>query len=798
MVSLRFPLLAAVACAAIAAAPAGAQNMFDLAGPTLAMSVTRGATTLPIAQVPALAGGDRLSVKANLPEDQSAHYMLIVAFLRGATNPPPDKWFFKADTWNKKAKKNSLTIDVPEGADQAIAFLAPDTGGGFDAVRDAVQGRPGVFVRATQDLQQASLDRARLEAFVAGVARVEKESPERLAQVSPRLAEALAIKLDAACLSKPRAAQAACLTQKRDGMVLQTGRGTSLTETLTGAPTEIVASLANTREGGAGFYSPYIALARDVAKLFGAFRSADYQYVPALGIGDGSDFRLQLNTAPSFQNPKSVLVVPLPPIGAIQPPVLRAAVKDGVCLMRPGMALPLEDAPLIYATDYARDLSMRITTADARTMRLPVTADAERGGLVVRPPADGSLGGSPITSAVLEGNWGFAPFAGPRFPLQNGVPAAWTADPATVVVGRDHPLLLRGGASSCVEQVALRDGGGGVKTLEWKPSAPDELGVTLPLARTKPGALTLLVSQYGVREPASLTLTAQVEASRLDGFTLHAGDSQGVLSGGRLDQVAELTLGSTRFAPGALTRGEGGDRLVLAATGDAPATTAGASLDAKVKLRDGRSVTLPVTVAAARPRIELVSRNVDAPAPPPGRIALSLPEATLPPEARLVFSVRGANVRFAPGDAIEIATADGNASTRLTIASGALQLVGGDVAVGSLEPLKVLGPGAVGALRMRLVQGDLVGDWQPLAQVVRLPQLDAVVCEKADACSLSASGLFLVDRIAATPDFAGATSVPAGFVGGRVDVPKPTGDALYLRLRDAPDAVVKATLPAAK
>ncbi|MGJ3629028.1 hypothetical protein AB5I41_23125 [Sphingomonas sp. MMS24-JH45] len=53
---------------------------------------------------------------------------------------------------------------------------------------DAVHGRPGAFVRASNDLFQASLDRARLEAFVAGVARVEQAEPQRLAQVSPRLA----------------------------------------------------------------------------------------------------------------------------------------------------------------------------------------------------------------------------------------------------------------------------------------------------------------------------------------------------------------------------------------------------------------------------------------------------------------------------------------------------------------------------------------------------------------------------------------------------------------------------------
>src|SRR5689334_4319937 len=67
---------------------------FDLAGPMLDVKVTRGTQTLPISEVPNLAAGDRLSIKADFPATQSAHYLLVAAFLRGATNPPPKDWFF--------------------------------------------------------------------------------------------------------------------------------------------------------------------------------------------------------------------------------------------------------------------------------------------------------------------------------------------------------------------------------------------------------------------------------------------------------------------------------------------------------------------------------------------------------------------------------------------------------------------------------------------------------------------------------------------------------------------------------
>ena len=91
-------LVAAVLCNAghAAAAP------FDLAGPVLEVTVTRAGTTLPAAEVPNLAVGDRIWIKADLPASQSAHYLLVSAFLSGSTNPPPEDRFTSCKTWTAK------------------------------------------------------------------------------------------------------------------------------------------------------------------------------------------------------------------------------------------------------------------------------------------------------------------------------------------------------------------------------------------------------------------------------------------------------------------------------------------------------------------------------------------------------------------------------------------------------------------------------------------------------------------------------------------------------------------------
>src|ERR1700723_1897037 len=145
---------------------------FDLTGPPIDVHVTRGGRTLPIAQVPNLRPGDKIWLRPDLPTTQSVHYLLVAVFLRGTTNPPPDKWFTEIQTWNKKVREEGVTIPVPDEAQQVILFLAPETGGDFSTLRSAVQGRPGVFVRASQDLNAASFEQGRIEKYISSIRRV--------------------------------------------------------------------------------------------------------------------------------------------------------------------------------------------------------------------------------------------------------------------------------------------------------------------------------------------------------------------------------------------------------------------------------------------------------------------------------------------------------------------------------------------------------------------------------------------------------------------------------------------------
>jgi hypothetical protein len=113
-----------------------------------------------------------------------------------------------------------------------------------------------------------------------------------------------------------------------------------------------------------------------------------------------------------------------------------------------------------------------------------------------------------------------------------------------------------------------------------------------------------------------------------------------------------------------------------------------------------------------------------------------------------------------------------------------------------LDPAKAFGGSAFGPLRFRPVSGDGVqGDWQPLATLVRVPQLKELKCtEGAPLCTLVGTDLFLLQQIGIDAQLANAVTVPEGFGDNSLNVPRPNG-TLYFKLRDDPAVVNTAILP---
>jgi hypothetical protein len=804
--ALRFPLiLAAVLVLASLVAARADPAPFDLAGPTLEVTVTRGAKTLPIAEVPNLAPGDRLVIKADLPSTQSAPYLLVAAFLRGATNPPPRGWFFRCETWKRRCAEHGLDLRVPPDAQQVLVFLAPKTGGGFRTLVGAVRGLPGSFVRASQDLNQAMLDRSRLESYLSAIRALNDADPAKLKTVAPLLGRSLSIQVNQDCLRKIPVLEVPCLLQDQGSLILNDGHSTSIVEALTSGPaTDLAMEASYTPELRYGYFSPYVASVLDIARILGSFATAQYRYIPALATERGDTLALTLSEAPSFHDPLSVLVTALPAIEKPQLPPLHAVDPKAIyCARQSSLVLPVEGAPLVFSTRYAHDMALELSGGNGSSITLPARADPARGGYVIDTAhlGDASRLGDSIHGS-LRGHWGFVPYDGPEFQLVNAHAQSWQLDTGAdgeLIVGREDTVHLRAGSLSCVDSIMLRDPAGKELKVDWKTVKPGEMELELPLKAATPGDMTLLVKQYGAKEPERVPLQAFSEAGHLTSFTLYAGDTEGVLNGSRLDEVASLVFDGIKFLPGTLSTSLGTDQLTMAAADakSAAALRVGAHGRGVVALKDGRVLRLGVTVGAPRPSVALIGKSV-APSHSSrdSHIELENPNE-VPQDAVLTFSVRTKTpATFGRNDAIDVATADGSFSTALDLANGGITLESSEVAVATLDPVKAFGASAFGPLKFRVVADGVPGGWQPLAILVRLPRLAGLTCPATRelACKLSGVDLYLVDALAVGPKFAHPVEVPDGFPGYALPVPHPDRGWLYVRLRDDPSVVNRAAL----
>jgi hypothetical protein len=430
---------------------------------------------------------------------------------------------------------------------------------------------------------------------------------------------------------------------------------------------------------------------------------------------------------------------------------------------------------------------------------LPASADPARGGFVIDTRKLHTASLDSESSGVLRGYWGFQPFDGPGFYFSSTHPRKWTV-PATeqtsLIVGRDDLLHLQSDDATCVDGVTLKDDQGAEIQTSWKMLKPGELEVRFPLANERAGPVTISVMQYGLAEPDQVRLQTYSETGHLDSFAINAGDRQGVLRGTRLDEIAALVLKGIRFTPADLSRANDKDELRLAGPEEAmDAFDPGDKLTAQIFWKDGRSRELATTVDPPRPKVNLIAKHIDL---GPTALAIRLgSQDELPQDGKLSFVVKSEIPEvFQRSEKIEVGTEDGLFDVLLSLEDGTLTLEDSQNMLVELEPLKIFGRSCFGALRFRPVQSDgKKGDWQPLATLVRAPFLTEIHCLKnSDAqCSLSGANLFLIDSVASDPDFTNSVYVPVGFMDSTLNIPRPVGDHLYIKLRDDPSIVSIAT-----
>jgi hypothetical protein len=642
----------------------------------------------------------------------------------------------------------------------------------------------------------------RLDAYLSEVKVTSQSDPTQLKERAEKAARSLSIRLDQQCFDKPTDQQAPCLVQHTDGLVLDDANAASMVDMLTsGSTRDLMNQISSTPLGGAGAYSPYVGAIVDTARILASLHTAHFQYIPALALPTKDTLNLRLNVPPSFRDPKSVVVVALPPIGpAKQPPLHPVNPTQSFCAQKPALVLPAEGAPLVFATDLTHDLTLHIEVKHAKDkatfVDLPIKTDSSQGGLVLDSPAPLLTEADVI--GVVRGKWGFDDWEGPHFHLHSSQSGKWTlaaSDQSALVVGREDTLHIEDDNAICVEHLMLA--GNPVK-LAWKSSKPELLEVVVPMKDAAPGPVTLDIFQFGRETPETLALTAYAESPSLDRLTLSAGDTDAVLKGTRLDEVAKAELGTTGWTPSALSRVQDFDQLEMNSDAATSRLEPGKKYVATVQLLDGRQLKVPVTVDPPRPQVTLQSKgSQDDVSAVPSPVHFGSAE-DLAVNQRLVFFLKSrVPSNFPRNQTVEVAATDGSFETILSLKDGSLMLEDAKTAMGIVEPLARFGSSAFGALQVRAVSSDgVAGDWLPLGTLVRVPGFKDLRCphNTAKPCTLTGTNLFLAASVAATPDFDNASDVPLDFTGVQLSVPHPVNGTLYLRLRDDPATVQTLTM----
>ena len=685
--------------------------------------------------------------------------------------------------------------------------------------------------------------------------KVPQTDEDAIKKTSTTLARSLSLKINQDCFLRQTSEQAQCLTQNSDQLVVDTGQNASMVAQLTsGATSDLAAQLSYTPTAGAGYYSAYVGAIFDVAKILDGLHTAQYQYIPALFTDDDDTMKTKLNSPPSFHNPKSVIVIALPPIEATQLPRLAPVnPKEAECLQKPHTLLGMVGDPSIFSTQYGHGFVLHFEDKQGKAVDLPATPDATLGGFKVDGSKVDTTHFGLSATGHLKGFWGFDPYAGPSFTFDLSHASQWktaNGEQTALVVGRTDTLHLEDDEAACVSEVDLKTPGGSTDKVTFHISKPAEIEVQVPLKDAKPGPLSLLVREWGLSTTDEVSLNSYAEAGRLDKLIVYAGDPEATLSGSRLDEVSTAEINGVPFQTGTLSRhGELDELKLLAANpGAAQSFTVGLGAKAKFTLKDGRTLNLPVTVAPPRPRVTILSRDVQVPASDAG-IHLT-DQSEVPQDGGLTFSLKTVVPQIFPRtEKIEVSSEDGSLTTMLSLSDSSLVLEDATTMLATLDPLKSFGPSIFGPLRFRPVADDgTTGDWQPLGNVVRLPVVSGVTCPRvtgrhvdppapppsiapapapaadaadataapslqagaavtapdtapapsdpaAAACTMHGTNLFLIDSVASDSAFSHSTQIPEGFSGQNINVPRPTARTLYVKLRDDPTVINTLAVP---
>jgi hypothetical protein len=107
---------------------------------------------------------------------------------------------------------------------------------------------------------------------------------------------------------------------------------------------------------------------------------------------------------------------------------------------------------------------LRLKGKNGKFVDLPVTADAVKGGFVANTARVSLFNFGDVLDGSLHGYWGFEPYNGPEFRLENTRPQHRQLvddDQQSLIAGRDDNVHLETETAACVDSILLQNPTGG-------------------------------------------------------------------------------------------------------------------------------------------------------------------------------------------------------------------------------------------------------------------------------------------------------------------------------------------------
>ena len=124
------------------------------------------------------------------------------------------------------------------------------------------------------------------------------------------------------------------------------------------------------------------------ARILSTAHTAQYQYIPALALPKQDELNLRLNNPPSFRNPKSVIVIGLPPVRPSPLPPLRGSMRRRYFAQASLLCcLPADGAPLVFATELAHNFVLHVEGKSGPCHRLPANPGSHARRIPGRNPS---------------------------------------------------------------------------------------------------------------------------------------------------------------------------------------------------------------------------------------------------------------------------------------------------------------------------------------------------------------------------------------------------------------------------